>query len=621
MADGDHQGCIRNPERSLFIGEVRNALDLAGVELSGDWFDRLLAEALSSSAFSLRPLSAGEIRRLERLGNTAADWKRILVSRRFIADSVIGNRFAGACVLGIFGTGSAGGKVPLPEGIYRSTLENVIVDDGAAVHACPLVSGYRIGGGAAVSASTLIFDARASSVYGNDGTATVGAETGGRTVPLAAEITLAEAALLAEPGEQPEQAAALAAAVSRYTAAIRPGMGVVGAGATVHATSTVRNSWLGRASVVEGALLIEEATLLSSREEPTAVENGAVVRRSVLQQGTSVRDGAVVDHALLLEHSRVERHAKVTSSVIGPNTGVAEGELTSSLIGPFVGFHHQALLIAACWPEGRGNIGHGANVGSNHTSRQPDQELRPAEGMFFGLGCCVKFPADFRGSPYSLISTGVTTLPQKLEMPFSLICESTVQRPELPSGYLQLVPGWMLRENLYALWRNRIKFRGRDRARRNPLDLDPFRPEVMSRVERACNALEAVSGGREILLPSDLPEIGRNFLLDTDRRAAIDIYRFFLEWARIRSLVDGADREEGAARPTREECARYEQAVARIAEMVRTSREKDFVRGARMFEDYERVHGTLSTDPVVADAAAWAGGEVERAKAAAGLLD
>ena len=46
------------------------------------------------------------------------------------------------------------------------------------------------------------------------------------------------------------------------------------------------------------------------------------------------------------------------------------GECLHCLVGPFVGFHHQSLLIATIWPLGRGNVGYGANVGSNHTSRQ-----------------------------------------------------------------------------------------------------------------------------------------------------------------------------------------------------------------------------------------------------------
>ena len=95
------------------------------------------------------------------------------------------------------------------------------------------------------------------------------------------------------------------------------------------------------------------------------------------------------------EHSSAEKHAKVTNSIVGPNTQIAQGEVTASLVGPFVGLHHQSMLIGVLWPEGKGNVASGANVGSNHTSRAPDQELWCGEGMFLGLGVNVKYPADF----------------------------------------------------------------------------------------------------------------------------------------------------------------------------------------------------------------------------------
>jgi hypothetical protein len=160
-----------------------------------------------------------------------------------------------------------------------------------------------------------------------------------------------------------------------------------------------------------------------------------VVRSSIVQWGCEVTTGAIVENSVLVEHSHVERHGKVAMSVIGPNTGIAEGEVTSCLVGPFVGFHHQALLIAAVWPEGKGNIGYGANVGSNHTSKAPDQEIFPGEGVFFGLGCSVKFPADFSDAPYSIIATAVPTLPQRVEFPFSLINKPSAAFPGISSSF------------------------------------------------------------------------------------------------------------------------------------------------------------------------------------------
>ena len=74
--------------------------------------------------------------------------------------------------------------------------------------------------------------------------------------------------------------------------------------------------------------------------------------------------------------------------------------------------HSLPLLLLAIWFEGKGNIGYGANIGSNHTGRLPDQESIPGEGVFFGLGCSIKYPCNLRNAPYSIIASGVVTLPE-----------------------------------------------------------------------------------------------------------------------------------------------------------------------------------------------------------------
>src|SRR5262249_19003119 len=196
-----------------------------------------------------------------------------------------------------------------------------------------------------------------------------------------------------------------------------------------------------------------DCTVLSSAEEPAGVLSGAAVVGSLLQWGSRVEGGALVERSVLTEHSAVERHGKVSASILGPNTAVAQGEVTSALLGPFVGFRHQALLIAAIWPEGRGNVSHGANVGANHSSRAPDQEARFGEGTFLGLGVNVKYPIDLSRAPYCFVACGVTLPPQRVLYPFALINVPSGPRPDVPGCYNEIVPGWGLSDNLYALKR------------------------------------------------------------------------------------------------------------------------------------------------------------------------
>jgi hypothetical protein len=241
----------------------------------------------------------------------------------------------------------------------------------------------------------------------------------------------------------------------------------------------------------------------------------------------------------------------VSQSVIGPNTHVAKGEITASLVGPFLGFHHQALLISALWPEGIGNIGYGANVGSNHTGKKPDQEIRPGEGNFFGLGCSVKFPANFEDSPYSLFATGVTTLPQRLAFPFSLINQPASIIAELGPAINEIVPGWMWSDNAYALVRRSYKLIDSDKARRHRFAVDPetslpagfftgrmFAPEMAWRVIRACRALAAAPKGKDFLLEEDVPGLGKNFLRTKKLAASIAAYQDYLVFYLLRNYAD-----------------------------------------------------------------------------------
>eukprot|EP00041_Stephanoeca_diplocostata_P035443 m.1249636 g.1249636 ORF g.1249636 m.1249636 type:complete len:225 (-) comp24701_c0_seq60:3225-3899(-) len=176
----------------------------------------------------------------------------------------------------------------------------------------------------------------------------------------------------------------------------------------------IEDAYIGHGAVIESSTIVQSTLLsMAAVEETTRVANSHV-EDSLVHANCRIHTSAVVERSVMLPGSRVERHGMLLGSVLGTHSGVEEGEVSSSLVGPFVGFHHQALLVAAFWPEGRGNIGYGANVGSNHTGKLNDQEIWPGEGVFYGLGCNIKFPTNMTESPYTLIATGVTTLPQKV---------------------------------------------------------------------------------------------------------------------------------------------------------------------------------------------------------------
>lgn len=315
----------------------------------------------------------------------------------------------------------------------------------------------------------------------------------------------------------------------------------------------VEASYIGESAVIDDCD-VRCCSILSTPEEQTTLSGKSLVRHAIVQFGASVRDLSVVERALLSDCAYVERHGIVMSAVLGANTGVAEGEVTSSLVGPFVGFHHQALLIASVWPEGKGNVGYGANVGSNHTLKAPDQELLPGEGVFFGLGCNVKFPSNFRESPYSVIATAVSSLPQRVAMPFALINTPGHVIPGLSPAINEISPGWVLASSVFTVLRNERKFRTRNASARANIQAEILnRADIVELMKRARAALVAAAGkaesaltipetGERVFTDRQVKGLGKNYLRESARAAGIAAYTFFIQLFALENLLTHVER-------------------------------------------------------------------------------
>jgi hypothetical protein len=580
----------------------------------------------------VRILTEDEIARLRAGGNRCSEWGRILVTEAFTPENIVGTTFIGDCVLGTLkGEGiHAENGVSLPSGIYDSTVVNCEIGDGCLVSKVSLLSNYVLEEKSVVF-DTGVLSASAGCTFGNGREIAIGIETGGREVLSYAELTIPVAAAVATRRGDKGFLEAYAEFVKSYTESCSAPFGVVESGGVIRHTPRVEDVYLGEGATIDGATFVRNATLLSTREEQTGVSHGAYVRNSCIQYGCDVTSMAIVDDAVLTEHSHVERHGKVTQSIIGPNTGVAEGEVTASLIGPFVGFHHQAMLIAALWPEGKGNVGYGANVGSNHTSKAPDQEIWCGEGFFFGLGVNVKFPSDFTEAPYGLIATAVDTLPQKVEFPFALINKPFRAIEGMPPAYNEIFPAWVLYDNLYTVLRNEGKYKKRNKARRTEFVFDVFRRDIIEKMMTARDRLKSVMDVKEYYTDKDIPGLGKNFMMEENRIRGIDTYNMFIEYFvlqgladRVAELLDGGEkgrvasiyeaetndpgweyrlallRSEGyAERSLPENLERLGDIHGKIAQDTHQSKERDDIRGKKIISDYSEANTQAPDDGFV----------------------
>ncbi|MBI4313403.1 MAG: DUF4954 family protein, partial [Candidatus Omnitrophica bacterium] len=397
----------------------------------------------------VKPLTASQISTLKKQGNCAKDWKQVYAAAGFDPKRVWNSSFYGTVVLGRFSkTITLQPDIEYSAGVYDSRLEDCAIGDECLIRRVSTLARTVVKKGAVIMDVGILASGPKAN-FGNGQEIPIAIETGGREVGLYAELTVEGAWVLSRSRGDRGLLRRYAEGLDAYRQLVTADFGIVEEGAVVRNTPTVRNAYIGQGARIDAAQLIQDSTILSNSEERTEVASGAIVKNSILQWGSEAATQALVDQTLMTEHSHVERHGLVTASILGPNTGVAEGEVTASLLGPFVGFHHQSLLIAALWPEGKGNVGYGANVGSNHTAKAPDQEIWPGEGAFFGLGVNIKYPADFSQSPYTIFASGVACLPQRIRFPFSLVNSPAVRYDGISPAYNEIMPGWVLSDNIY----------------------------------------------------------------------------------------------------------------------------------------------------------------------------
>lgn len=465
----------------------------------------------------LRPLTRTEMAGLQRLGNVG-DWPRIRVAKGFNWRRLRGCRLVGDVVLGRCAESSAGGET----GLYQSTLVHCVIGDDCLIENVDLLAHCVVGPRVVLSSCGRIGGTGTPTTFGNGIALHLGA---GRKVPVFAEMDetmVAAICLSSDPALLDEYAVLLGA----YLAEITLPATIIAADATIQHTPVVENVYVGPGAQIIGAHKVAESTLLSSVAQPVSVRAGAIVTQSLLQEGSCVATHAVVDRALLVHHTLVERQAAVTDSILGPHCQVARAEVTASLLGPSCKIRHQALVNAALWPAGKSNVAAAAQVGANHTSRAPDQKGCFGEGLFVGLGVTMVYPVNFLDAPYTVLGCGVTALPQKVTLPFSLIRLPHRRAPDLPTTLNEIVPGWVLTDNLYALVRAQTKYA--PNQHRGRFDCAWLPSDLWGLLEEACRRLEGIATPRPVYTDQDIEGLGKNFLREPARQAALATYRALL---------------------------------------------------------------------------------------------
>ena len=451
-----------------------------------------------SETTNLRRLLPSEIQTLQKdCGCHSKDWSRIYLAlsreseendqSEFFQEVISDTRFDGTIVLDMtddsfYQDDESRHNGPsdyhkLPPGIHSNLMisDSILRFKSCRVYRNSFITNTFVGSNAILVQCGCISVDDDALPYGRL-TVSVGPESGGnRELALLAEHTMIDVCRQLRHGPSSLSTLPMAAAAP---------MNVIGSHCVVRDTPTLTCIFLHERSSIQGATEVRQATLFPK----ASIRGSCVVSKVLLQWDCSIVSNSSVSDALLMEQSHVGPNSIVISTVLGPDVHVSAGEVHASVLGSNTNAHHQSLLIGILWPLGRGNVGYGANVGSNHTGRMPDQEASVGEGIFWGLSNVIKFPVDLSFAPYSIVAAGTTLPPQRICMPFSLIVDNG-------NGGNDIIPGWVLQSSPYTLLRSDKKYATRRKAKRHDhyTGWRIFRPETMAMCRWAKMMLESGS--------------------------------------------------------------------------------------------------------------------------------
>lgn len=413
-----------------------------------------------------RNLTQGEIERLERQGNYAEDWGAVRISESFCVECVRNSTFEGAVSLGaIAAARHADGDLVLREGVYNSTLSNVIVGDHPTIHNVRMLSGYTLGD------NVLLFNIEEMTANPDPHQAAwlePMNENGGRRILPFSGMTIGDAYLWARyRGHK-----TLMDKLEQFTY-------------EALSSEEGRRGRVGDNCVIKNTKLIRNVAVRSSSEDPSRIDSCITLCDGVVGYGCTLEYGVIAVRFLLGEHVHLEFGLRLNDTVVGDNSTLARCEVGNSIIFPAHEQHHNNSFLIAGLIMGQSNIAAGGTIGSNHNSRTADNELAAGRGFWPGLCCSFKHSSHF--ASYCLLAKADYPSELDIKLPFALVNNNAAK------DQLEVMPAYWWMYNMYAMDRNSKKFAKRDKRiiKAQHIEFDNLAPDT---AEEILHGMELLRG-------------------------------------------------------------------------------------------------------------------------------
>jgi hypothetical protein len=246
----------------------------------------------------------------------------------------------------------------------------------------------------------------------------------------------------------------------------------------------IKDVAVGEAAYIKGANKLKNLTVLSSQEEPTQIGEGVEMVNGIVGYGCHAFYGSKAVRFVMGRRSNLKYGARLIHSVLGDNSTVSCCEILNNLIFPVHEQHHNNSFLYAAMVQGLSNMAAGATIGSTHTSRANDGEIRAGRGFWPGLSVTLKHSSRF--ASFVIIAKGNYPYELNITLPFSLVSNN------VRKDRLEVMPAYFWMYNLYALERNSWKATDRDKrvVKVQHIETDYLAPDTAEEIIAALARME-----------------------------------------------------------------------------------------------------------------------------------
>lgn len=451
------------------------------------------------SGIKYRKLTAGEKEVLIRNRNTADNWDQLLVSDAFNPELVQNCKFFGLVRIAKLEPYTLEfHAVKLPVGLYNSTIISCDFGDNVVIDNVNYLSHYIIGNEVIITN----VNEMGTTNYAKFGNGVlkegeeekiriwleVGNENGGRKIIPFNGMLPGDAWLWSRNRSNEPLQQKLKEFTEIKFDRLRGYYGKVGDRTVIKSCAIIKDVWIGSDAYLKGANKLKNLTINSAPGASSQVGEGCELVNGIISEGCRVFYGVKAVRFYMASHSQLKYGARLINSYLGNNATISCCEVLNSLIFPAHEQHHNNSFLCAATVMGQSNIAAGATLGSNHNSRSADGELIAGRGFWPGLCVSIKHNSSF--ATYTLLAKGDYQYELNIPIPFSLVSNDEA------NNQLNVMPGYWMMYNMYALSRNAWKYVNRDRRRDKTqlLEYDFLAPDSVNEVFDSLQMMELFTG-------------------------------------------------------------------------------------------------------------------------------